>query len=331
MQIRTSRGPRALSIALALAFVMASMGTAEARPHRPAQVPNGTVFSCATCHDPSPPVRNLFGQLVEANLDTPGSTGNVQWSLVFDADSDADSYTNGGELGDPTGMWTTGDPNPTFVATNPGDDASFPVCGDGGINGTPGEEQCDGDDLGGMACEDFDLPPGTLACDTDCLFDIEGCFDAEECGNDIAEGFEDCDGDYPTGAPGMDGFALAEHLRGAEKTRLVPLIFLAAPEVGEQRLVEGYRKGAVDVLAEPCDPDILRAKVGVFVALARQRAELEDPRAPRTAVGERGASHELRASEERLKRAQAVAEVGLLDWNVETGEMVWSEPRAREV
>src|SRR5580704_10397845 len=46
-------------------------------------------------------------------------------------------------------------------------------CGDGMINGI---EECDGSDLGGKTCLDFNATtPGGLACGSDCTFDPTGC------------------------------------------------------------------------------------------------------------------------------------------------------------
>lgn len=74
--------------------------------------------------------------------------------------------------------------------------------------------------------------------------------------------------------PGMDGYQLAELLRGAERTRHVPIIFLTAGNREEQRTFRGYEAGAVDFLYKPVDAMVLRSKVAVFADLYRQRREL---------------------------------------------------------
>ncbi|GAP36621.1 ATP-binding response regulator [Piscinibacter sakaiensis] len=73
---------------------------------------------------------------------------------------------------------------------------------------------------------------------------------------------------------GMDGYELAELMRGTERTRHVPIVFLTAGSRDEQRSFRGYEAGAVDFLYKPVDPRVLRAKVQVFVDLERQRREL---------------------------------------------------------
>ncbi|HKT76305.1 MAG TPA: response regulator [Sphingobium sp.] len=74
--------------------------------------------------------------------------------------------------------------------------------------------------------------------------------------------------------PGMDGFELAELMRGTERTRRVPIIFLTAVATDERRRFRGYEAGAVDYLLKPVDTHILRNKTAVFVELFRQRQEL---------------------------------------------------------
>lgn len=74
--------------------------------------------------------------------------------------------------------------------------------------------------------------------------------------------------------PEMDGFELAELMRGSERTRSVPLIFVTAGASDERRVFKGYETGAVDFLFKPIDPHILKSKVDVFIELALQRQQL---------------------------------------------------------
>jgi signal transduction histidine kinase len=74
--------------------------------------------------------------------------------------------------------------------------------------------------------------------------------------------------------PEMDGFELAELMRGSERTKGVPIIFITAGSRDPQRVFEGYEKGAVDFLFKPIDSHVLRSKVDVFLALFRQKKEL---------------------------------------------------------
>ena len=74
--------------------------------------------------------------------------------------------------------------------------------------------------------------------------------------------------------PGMDGFELAELMRGTERTRTIPIIFVTAAPIDAQRSFRGYEAGAVDFLNKPIDPKVLHSKVDVFVELHDQRRQL---------------------------------------------------------
>src|SRR6478736_5025587 len=74
--------------------------------------------------------------------------------------------------------------------------------------------------------------------------------------------------------PNMNGFELAELVRGNPQTRDIPLIFMTAAINEPQRSFRGYQAGAVDFLYKPVEPDILRSKVNVFVELFAQKKQL---------------------------------------------------------
>ena len=76
--------------------------------------------------------------------------------------------------------------------------------------------------------------------------------------------------------PGMDGFELAEFMRGSPRTRHVPIIFLTATDRSQQRTFRGYEAGAVDFLYKPFDPHILRSKLQTFVQLHAQKLQLAE-------------------------------------------------------
>ncbi len=75
--------------------------------------------------------------------------------------------------------------------------------------------------------------------------------------------------------PETDGYELARLLRGDEKTKDLPIIFLSAVYSEDFHVFKGYQLGAVDFLTKPYDPEILKGKVNVFLALDRQRHRLE--------------------------------------------------------
>jgi len=67
--------------------------------------------------------------------------------------------------------------------------------------------------------------------------------------------------------PGMDGFETAARIKQHAKSRDVPIIFLTAATMQPEQAFRGYAAGAVDYLAKPFDPWVLKAKVSVFVDL----------------------------------------------------------------
>src|SRR2546428_4451654 len=67
--------------------------------------------------------------------------------------------------------------------------------------------------------------------------------------------------------PGIDGLETAEFIRGREKSRDIPIIFLTANSTGVRHLSRGYSLGAVDYIVKPVEPEILRSKVAVFFCL----------------------------------------------------------------
>ncbi|GAB5094382.1 hybrid sensor histidine kinase/response regulator [Caballeronia sp. LP006] len=74
--------------------------------------------------------------------------------------------------------------------------------------------------------------------------------------------------------PGMDGFELAELMRGSPRTAHVPIIFLTATAQDGNRTFRGYEAGAVDFLYKPFDSRILNSKVDVFIQMERQKQQL---------------------------------------------------------
>ncbi len=74
---------------------------------------------------------------------------------------------------------------------------------------------------------------------------------------------------------GMDGFETAQLIRARPKSQHIPIIFITGVENREMKIFEGYKLGAVDYLIKPIEPDILRAKVSVFVELCHRTHRLE--------------------------------------------------------
>ncbi|MDB6051470.1 MAG: cph2 1 [Pseudomonas sp.] len=75
--------------------------------------------------------------------------------------------------------------------------------------------------------------------------------------------------------PGMDGFEVARLMRGSQRTRLTPIIFLTANEKSQASVHEGYASGAVDYLFKPFDPQVLKPKVQALLEHQRNRRALQ--------------------------------------------------------
>jgi CheY-like chemotaxis protein len=76
--------------------------------------------------------------------------------------------------------------------------------------------------------------------------------------------------------PGMDGFETAAHIKRRARTHDVPIIFLTAAGAEPDHAFRGYAAGAVDYIAKPFDPWVLRAKVAVFVDLYMKNRQLRE-------------------------------------------------------
>jgi signal transduction histidine kinase/DNA-binding response OmpR family regulator len=70
--------------------------------------------------------------------------------------------------------------------------------------------------------------------------------------------------------PSISGLETAALIRGRERTRSVPIIFLTAYSAGDSHISKGYSLGAVDYIIKPIDPEALKSKVAVFVELYRK-------------------------------------------------------------
>jgi CheY-like chemotaxis protein len=76
--------------------------------------------------------------------------------------------------------------------------------------------------------------------------------------------------------PGMDGFETAAYIKQRPKTRDVPIVFLTAMNAKPDYAFRSYSAGAVDYIAKPFDPWVLRAKVSVFVDLYLKNRQLRE-------------------------------------------------------
>ncbi|MGA9519942.1 MAG: ATP-binding protein [Myxococcaceae bacterium] len=92
--------------------------------------------------------------------------------------------------------------------------------------------------------------------------------------------------------PGMDGFEVASLIKKRRRSHETPLIFLTAAGSDVGLIYRGYSVGAVDYLLKPVNPDVVRAKVAVFVDLFRKARQIQRQ------------SEQLRAAEQREREIQ---------------------------
>lgn len=152
------------------------------------QIPNGRSHTCDSCHGAAsllPRDLTPFGADVNRTL----SGDNVDWSQLWNLDSDGDGLSNGLELGDPSGQWRRGEADPDAPTSNPGV-PNQGICGNG--TAEP-DEDCDGADMRGQSCMSLEAGNGTLSCHPLCKWDLRECgFCGDGYHNPLSE---DCDGD----------------------------------------------------------------------------------------------------------------------------------------
>ncbi|OAN52229.1 hypothetical protein A6A04_00595 [Paramagnetospirillum marisnigri] len=132
--------------------------------------------------------------------------------------------------------------------------------------------------------------------------------------------------------PGMDGYELAELLRGEPKTAQVPLIFVTASYSDELHRKRGYSVGAVEYIQKPVDDFILRSKVNIFLDLylSRRSLELELARSEAMASILRENEARLRAGEQKFRNL--VENISDLIWETDgNGCFTYVSPRCLDL
>jgi PAS domain S-box-containing protein len=135
--------------------------------------------------------------------------------------------------------------------------------------------------------------------------------------------------------PELDGFQLAAMIREHPRFQKTAIIFISAIQIADVDRVRGYELGAVDYVPVPVIPDVLRAKVRIFVELFRKTRELEQMNVKlERRVVERTA--ELEASNARLLESEqgrslalAAGQMGSWEWEVGSTELRWDEGQYR--
>src|ERR1700729_309245 len=107
--------------------------------------------------------------------------------------------------------------------------------------------------------------------------------------------------------PEIDGFELAEAIRQHPRFQKTAIIFISGVHLTGSDMIRGYGRGAVDYISVPVVPDILRAKIGIFVDLHRKTRMLESMN--------RNLEHlvEERTNELKMSEAQFRMRAKLLD------------------
>jgi PAS domain S-box-containing protein len=131
--------------------------------------------------------------------------------------------------------------------------------------------------------------------------------------------------------PELDGFQLAAMLREHPRFSETAIIFISAIHLTDVDRLRGYAMGAVDYVPVPVIPDVLRAKVRIFVELYRKTRELEQLNLKlERHVAERTA--ELEASNARLVQSEqgrslalAAGQMGSWEWDLATNAWRWDE------
>lgn len=124
--------------------------------------------------------------------------------------------------------------------------------------------------------------------------------------------------------PEMDGFELAELMRGTERTRHFPIIFITAASSDEGRRFRGYEAGAVDYIFKPVDPLVVRSKAKVFYDIGRQQLELNRQRDEL-----QSASIKLGDALYRLQAHSDNSPLGIVEFDPELRILSWSKGAER--
>jgi len=135
--------------------------------------------------------------------------------------------------------------------------------------------------------------------------------------------------------PELDGFQLASMIRDHPRFEKTAIIFISAICLSELDRLRGYESGAVDYVPVPVVPEILRAKIKVFLELYRKTRELEhlnrelEDRVTERTAELKASNQQLQESEERLRLASEAAEFGTYDCSPRDGTFLCSAEMKR--
>ncbi len=103
--------------------------------------------------------------------------------------------------------------------------------------------------------------------------------------------------------PNLNGYETASLIYQREKLKHIPIIFITANNYGEEHVFKGYKSGAVDYIYKPINPDLLRAKVAVFIDLYTKNRMLQAQEQKLVAINKslELEVHERKVSEQKVK------------------------------
>ena len=123
--------------------------------------------------------------------------------------------------------------------------------------------------------------------------------------------------------PDLDGFELADVIRQHPRFQKTAIIFISGVHFTDSDKIQGYRSGAVDYISVPVVPEVLRAKIGIFVDLHRKTRQLEalnnelERRVAERTEAMRQREEELRVRADLLELATEAIMVRDLDGNLQ--------------
>ncbi len=126
--------------------------------------------------------------------------------------------------------------------------------------------------------------------------------------------------------PDIDGFELADVIRQHPRFQKTAIIFISGVHLTDSDKIQGYQSGAVDYISVPVVPEVLRAKISVFVDLHRKSRELERfNKELEHIVAER--TDELRKREEQFRTRAELLELaseGIIVRDLEGAVQFWN-------
>lgn len=123
--------------------------------------------------------------------------------------------------------------------------------------------------------------------------------------------------------PGIDGYEVCHRLKQNSSTRDIPIIFLSALR-DEVDVVKGFDAGGLDFITKPYSSEILLARISTHLNLSWLRRQLRKDNKDLEGMVEKR-TMDLEESETRLRHALDASNEGIMDWNLATDVIFFSE------